>query len=65
MSGIPTDHTQSIANPGVSVTTQHPVHKADYDSRTVHIRNNQCSAASVAVLVHSAAELVAVDCYRQ
>jgi len=65
MSGIPTDHTQSKANPGVPVATQHPVHEADCDSRTVHIRSNQCSATSVAVLVHSAAELVAIDYHRQ
>ena len=65
MSDIPTDHTQSNANPVVPVATQHPVHEADYDSRTVHICSNQCSAASVAVLAHSAAELVAVDYHRQ
>jgi len=65
MSGIPTDHTQSNANPGVSVATQHPVREADCDSRTGHIRSNQCSVTSVAVLVHSAAELAAVDYHRQ
>jgi len=65
MSGIPTDHTQSITNPEVPVTTQHLVHEADCDSRTVHRHSNQCFATSVAVLVHSAAELVAVDYHRQ
>jgi len=44
MSGIPTDHTQSNANPGVPVATSGP-----------------CFETSVAVLAHSAAELVAVD----
>jgi len=60
MSDIPTIHTQSNANLGVPVATQHPVHEADCDSRTVHISSNQCFETSVAVLVHSAAELVAV-----
>jgi len=65
MSGIPTDRTQSNANPGVPVATQHPVHEAECDSRTGHIRSNQYSETSVAVLVHSAAELVAVDYHCQ
>jgi len=65
MSGIPTDHTQRNTNPGVPVATQHPVHEADCDSRTAHIRSNQCSETSVAVLAHSAAELVVVDYRRQ
>ena len=60
MNGIPTGHTQSNANLGVPVATQHPVHEADYDSRTAHIRNNRNSVTSVVVLVHSAAELAAV-----
>ena len=63
MSGIPTDHTKSNANPGVPVATQHPVHEADCDSRTAHIRRNQCSETSVAVLAHSEAELAAVHYY--
>jgi len=65
MSGIPTDHTRSNANPGVPVATQHPVHEADCDSQTVHRHSNQYSETSVAVLVHSAAELVAIDYHRQ
>jgi len=65
MNGIPIDHTQSNATPGVPVVTQHSVHVADYDSRTVHIRNNQYFVTSVAVLVHSAAELVAIDFHHQ
>jgi len=65
MSGIPTDHTQSNANPGVPVATQHLVHEADCDSRTAHIRSNQHSETSVALLVHSAVERVAIDYYRQ
>jgi len=59
--GIPIDHTHSNANPGVLVPSQHLVHEADYDSRSLHRHNNQCFVTSVAVLVHSAAELLAID----
>ena len=65
MNGIPIDHTHNIANPEVPVPTQHPVHEVDCDSRTLHRHNNPCFATRVAVLVHSAAELVAVDYHRQ
>jgi len=60
MNGIPIDHTQNIAILGVFVAALRSVHVADYDSRTVHIRNNQYFVTSVAVRVHSAAELTAV-----
>jgi len=62
---IPIDHTHSIANPEVLVPTQHLVHGADCDSRTLHRHSNQCFATRVAVLVHSAAELLAIDFRRQ
>jgi len=65
MSGIPTGHTQSNAIPEVPVATQHPVHESDYGSRTAHTRSNQNSDSSVPLLVHSAAELVAVYYHRQ
>jgi len=65
MNGIPIDHIQNNATLRVLVATLHSVHVADYDSRTVHIRNNQYFVTSVAVLVHSAAELVAIDFRRQ
>jgi len=60
MSGIPTGHTQSIANLGVLVATQHLVHENGYDNLAVHTHNNQCCETSVAVLTRSAAELGAV-----
>jgi len=65
MSGNPIGHTQNNATLGVLVAVLRSVHVADYDSRTVHIRNNQYFVTSVAVLVHSAAELVAIDFRRQ
>jgi len=65
MNGIPIYHTQNNANPGVPVPTQHLVHEADCDSRTLHRHSNQCFATSVAMLVHSAAELLAIDFRRQ
>jgi len=65
MNDIPTDHTQSNANLGVPVATQHPVHGSDCGSRTAHTRGNHNFEPSVAVLVHSVAELVAIDYYRQ
>ena len=60
MSGIPTGHTQSNANLGVPVATQHLGHESNCDSLAVHTRSNQCSDSSVAVLVSSAAELAVV-----
>jgi len=60
MSGIPTGHTQSMANPGVPVATQHAVHENNCDSLAVHTLDNQCSETNVVVLTHSAAELAAV-----
>jgi len=60
MNGIPIDHTHSIANLEVPVLTQHLVHEADCDSRTLHRHSNQCFVTSVAVLVNSAAGLTAV-----
>jgi len=65
MNGIPIYHTHSIANPEVIVPTQHLVHEADCDSRALHRHSNQCFATSVAVLVHSAAELLGIDFRRQ
>jgi len=65
MNDIPTGHTQNNANLEVPVATQHPVHESDCGSRTAHTRGNHNSEPSVAVLVHSAAELMAVDYYRQ
>ena len=65
LNDIPICHTHNIANPEVPVPTQHPVHEVDCDSRTLHRHNNPCFATRVAVLVHSAAELVAVDYHRQ
>jgi len=60
MSDIPTGHTQSIANLGVPVATQHLVHESNCDSPAVHTRGNQHSESSVAVLANFAAELAAV-----
>jgi len=60
MSGIPIGHTQSVANLGVLVATQHLVHENGCGNLAVHTHNNQCSETSVAVLLHSAAELAAV-----
>jgi len=60
MSGIPTGHTQSNANLGVPVATQHVVHENNCDSLAVHTYDNQCSETSVAVLTRSAAELAVV-----
>jgi len=65
MSGIPTDHTQNNAILGVLVVTQHLVHENGCGILAVHTHNNQCSETSVAVLVHSAAELLAIDFRRQ
>ena len=65
MSGIPIYHTQNNATLGVLVPTQHLAHEADCDSRTLHRHSNQCFATSVAMLVHSAAELLAIDFRRQ
>jgi len=65
MNGIPIDHTHSIASPEVLVPLQHLAHEVDYDSRFLHRHNNQCSVARVAVLVHSAAELLGIDFRRQ
>ena len=62
---IPIYHTHNIANRGVLVPTQHLVHEADYDSRTLHRHNNQRLATRVAVRVHSAAELLEIDFRRQ
>jgi len=60
MNDIPTGHTQSNANLGVPVATQHPVHESNCDSLAVHTRDNHNSIPSVAVLANSAAELVVV-----
>jgi len=60
MSDIPTGHTQSIANLGVPVATQHLVHESNCDSLAVHTHDNPYSETSVVVLTHSAAELMAV-----
>jgi len=60
MNDIPIGHTQSNANLGVPVATQHPVHETNCDSSAVHTRGNHNSEPSVAVLANSAAELVAV-----
>ena len=65
MSGIPIGHTQSIANLGVLVVTQRRVHENRCGNLAVHTHNNQYSETSVAVLAHSAAELVAIDFRRQ
>ena len=60
MNGIPTGHTQTNANMGVPVATQHLGHESNCDSLAVHTRSNQCFDSSVAVLANSAAELAAV-----
>jgi len=60
MSDIPSGHTQSIATLGVLVATQHLVHENNCDSLAVHTHGNHNSETSVAVLAHSAAELVVV-----
>jgi len=65
MSDIPTGRTQNNANPEVPVATQHPVHGSDCGSQTAHTRGNQNFEPSVAVLVNSATELMAVDYHRQ
>jgi len=60
MSDIPTGHTQSNANLGVPVATQHSVHETHCGSLAVHTRDNHNSVPSVVMLANSAAELVAV-----
>ena len=45
MSDIATGHTQSIANPGVLVATQHLVHENNCDSLAVHTHSNRIAAA--------------------
>ena len=64
MSDIPIGHTQSNANLGVLVAKQNPVHENGCGNLAVHTHNNQCSETGVAVLVHSAVELVAVYYHR-
>ena len=64
MSDIPIGHTQSIANLGVLAVTQHQVHENSYGNLAAHTHNNHYSDTSVAVLAHSAAELVASDFHR-
>ena len=64
MSGIPIGHTQSIANLGVLAVTQRRVHENHCGNPAVHIHNNRYSDTSVAVLAHSATELVANDFHR-
>jgi len=65
MSGIAIGHTQSIANLGVLAVTHRRVHENRCGNPAVHTHNNQHSETSVAVLAHSAAELVAIDFRRQ
>ena len=64
MSGIPIGHTQSIANSGVLAVTQHRVHENHCGNLAAHTHGNRCSDTSVAVLAHSAAELVENDFHR-
>ena len=64
MSDIPIGHTQSIANPGVLAVIQRRVYENHCGNLTIHTHDNQCSESSVAVLAHSAAELVENDFHR-
>ena len=65
MSDIPIGHTQSIANLGVLAVTQRQVHENHCGNLAAHTHNNRYFEASVAVLAHSAAELLGVDFRRQ
>jgi len=46
MNGIPTGHTQSIANLEVPVATQHLVYANNWHNLAVHTHNNLCFAAA-------------------
>ena len=64
LNDIPIAHTHNIAYQGALAPTQHLVHEADYDSQTLHRRNNQLATRAV-VRVPSAAVLLGIDFRRQ